>query len=802
MNERIQRTLGSKLAIAFGVLILFLFILTWNSFFPIGGIFFTQILSLLTLAALFVTAIFFYRTIASPMEKMAYLAERISLGDTHASIRHSSTDEIGSLAKSLHAIAEYIQNTGEAAQAIGQGDMTIRLTPKSEQDQLSQSLLQIRDTVRTAIRDTILVAQNFGDGNRPPGANGSKHPGEFGKMLEGIHRALDSAAEPLNLATRSLDQISNGDIPPKIGEKYPGNWNALICNLNSCIDSLQALTTDFQGLSCAIAGGKYAVCLEEGKHRGFYRQITRTTKESLSILTDKIHWFEDMLDNIPFPISVTDNQMKWTFINRPVENFLGVKRADVLGRDCHQWKANICQTENCGIRKLRQNIPQTYFEQQGRNFQVDTAYLKDGKGERIGHIEVVQDLTALMKVRDFLQKEVDRLGDNLQRLANGNLDLDFRLNPAEKHTEEVHGNFRQILQNLETAKGAIHRMIEDVLMLAQSALQGRLQVRADITKHEGDYRRIVEGINRTLDAVVGPIHEATQVLEDVANKDLSVRITGDYPGDYTKIKYAVNTAVENIDQGLQQLALGIDQVSNAAGEISTGSQSLAQNSSEQAGSIQELSAGLQEMSSMSRQNATGSQQAKDLADLARLNSDKGLANMQKLSESILQIKTSADKTAKIVKTIDEIAFQTNLLALNAAVEAARAGEAGKGFAVVAEEVRNLAMRSAEAAKNTAMLIEESVQNSESGVILNQEVVNNLEEIDRQIRRVSEVMTEIATSSEQQTMGIDQLSYAVEQMNQVIQQVAANSEESASASQELSGQAAEMKNMVFDFKLSL
>jgi methyl-accepting chemotaxis protein len=175
--------------------------------------------------------------------------------------------------------------------------------------------------------------------------------------------------------------------------------------------------------------------------------------------------------------------------------------------------------------------------------------------------------------------------------------------------------------------------------------------------------------------------------------------------------------------------------------------------------------------------------------------------MRRLSEAMDKIKASSDETAKIVKTIDEIAFQTNLLALNAAVEAARAGDAGKGFAVVAEEVRNLAMRSAEAAKSTSQLIEESVANAEGGVTLNHEVMEHLEEISKQVVRVSEVMDEVAAATDQQSQGIDQVNVAVEQMNQVTQQTAANAEESSSASEELTSQAEEMRNLVAQYKLS-
>jgi methyl-accepting chemotaxis protein len=190
-----------------------------------------------------------------------------------------------------------------------------------------------------------------------------------------------------------------------------------------------------------------------------------------------------------------------------------------------------------------------------------------------------------------------------------------------------------------------------------------------------------------------------------------------------------------------------------------------------------------------------------VAEGARDSAGKGVESMSRMSSAINKIKTSSDSTAKIVKTIDEIAFQTNLLALNAAVEAARAGDAGRGFAVVAEEVRNLAMRSAEAAKNTANLIEEAVKNSENGVVINTEVLKNFQDITEKINRVSQAVAEIAESSEQQDQGISQVNKAVEQLNQLTQQNAANAEESASAAEEMSAQSEEIRSMVAVFTLT-
>ncbi len=203
---------------------------------------------------------------------------------------------------------------------------------------------------------------------------------------------------------------------------------------------------------------------------------------------------------------------------------------------------------------------------------------------------------------------------------------------------------------------------------------------------------------------------------------------------------------------------------------------------------------------MTSQNADNSMQAKNLAGEAQGSAEKGNEAMVRLADAIEKIKQSSDQTAKIIKTIDEIAFQTNLLALNAAVEAARAGDAGKGFAVVAEEVRNLAMRSAEAAKNTAQLIDQAVQKAADGVVLNREALNNLQEIVAEVHKVSDVMTEITTASQQQQQGVEQIDLAVKQLNQVTQQTAANSEETASAAGELSSQAANMQQVVGSFQL--
>jgi methyl-accepting chemotaxis protein len=246
---------------------------------------------------------------------------------------------------------------------------------------------------------------------------------------------------------------------------------------------------------------------------------------------------------------------------------------------------------------------------------------------------------------------------------------------------------------------------------------------------------------------------------------------------------------------ITKLTDGSQRISSASGEISSSSQSLAEGATEQAAGLEETSSSLEEMSSMTKQNADNAQQANTLASQARKAADDGSQAMSRMNTAIHEIQKSSDETAKIIKVIDEIAFQTNLLALNAAVEAARAGEAGKGFAVVAEEVRNLAMRSAEAAKNTSNLIEQSVNNSRNGVQICSEVKKSLDEIVGSIGKTTDLVGEIAAASREQAQGVDQINTAVSQMDKVTQQNAANAEESASASEELSSQAESMNQIV-------
>jgi methyl-accepting chemotaxis protein len=355
-------------------------------------------------------------------------------------------------------------------------------------------------------------------------------------------------------------------------------------------------------------------------------------------------------------------------------------------------------------------------------------------------------------------------------------------------------------KSLIAAGATLQAMADANTTLIAAAREGALATRADTSKLDGVYREIVGGTNSLLDAVLTPIREVQGTLEKVAARDMTARMRGDYKGEFDKMKGALNLAVENLHEGLSQVALASEQVGTAVVQISSSSQAVASGASEQASALEETGASLEEMAGMTRQNAASAGKANELASAAKNASVSGSSAMTQMRDAMLKIRSSAEGTAAIIKDINEIAFQTNLLALNAAVEAARAGEAGRGFAVVAEEVRNLALRSKEAARKTEVLIVESVQLAQGGETISKEVGSSLDEIVSAVTRVSSIVADIATASDEQARGIEQVNKAVAQMDQVTQQNAANSEQSASAAEELSAQAQELSELVGRFKL--
>jgi methyl-accepting chemotaxis protein len=375
-------------------------------------------------------------------------------------------------------------------------------------------------------------------------------------------------------------------------------------------------------------------------------------------------------------------------------------------------------------------------------------------------------------------------------LAAGDVSSEVELRSEQDVLGRAMHDLRATVRGLHDETGA----------LIAAAAAGDLSARGDADRFQGAFGELLRGLNATLDQVTAPIQESTAVLECLAGRDLTARMTGSYAGDHARVKEALNSALDALRDALAEVGASSAQVAAAGGQITGGSQSLAQSASEQAATLEEIAASVQELDAMAERTAENAREARGLASETEGGARDGAAKMRELAAALAEIRASAGETAKIVKTIDEIAFQTNLLALNAAVEAARAGDAGRGFAVVAEEVRALALRSADAARTTAALIEASGQRVAGGVGLGEQVTAEFAEVTRRVARTAEVVTEIAAAAEQQTAGIRQITTAMGEMSTATQLTASNAEESASAALELSAQAERLRELVRRFAL--
>ena len=698
------------------------------------------------------------------------------------------------------------------------------------------------------------------------------------EILQAVNRIVEAFVAPLSAASEHIAQLGKGNIPPRLAVERRGEFEVLQRNLNTCVEQVSGVVEEMRSMAEEHDRGNIDVFIAADRFEGVYRTMARGVNDMAAghiAVKKKAMACVDEFSKGNFEAPLEQFPGKKAFINDTIERLRGnLKRfieemrhmseehtrgdidvaiaADrfegafrvmasgvndmVLGHIAVKRKAMACVDEfsrgnfeapleqfpgkkafiNDTIERLRANIKR-FIEDMNRmsdehnkgdidaaipleRFEGAFRVMASGVNEMVaGHITVKKK--AMACVAEF---------------GRGNFDAPLDRFPGKKAF---------INDTIEAVRANLKSLITDMDLLAEAAREGNLATRADAARHGGDFRRIVEGVNQTLDAVIGPLNVAANYVDRISKGDMPPAITDNYNGDFNTIKQNLNLlvgAMNEITEAAEHIARGnltvelrqrseqdklmralaamvggltkvVVEIKSVASEVANGSQALSSASSQlsqgantQAASAEEASSSMEQMVSNIRQNADNAQQTEKIAVRSADDAREG-------GRSVAEAVTAMKEIASRISIIEEIARQTNMLALNAAIEAARAGEHGKGFAVVAAEVRKLAERSQKAAGEINQLSASTVRVAEKAGEMLEKLVPN-------IQKTADLVKEISAASGEQNTGAEQINTALQQLQTVIQQNASASEEMAATSEELTGQAEGMMTSINFFDI--
>jgi methyl-accepting chemotaxis protein len=598
--------------------------------------------------------------------------------------------------------------------------------------------------------------------------------------LTSIVRAKDYTNSEVGRVASNLTKLAQGhfdlDLQVKASDQFTAEAEQQFSKINESLaavkSAVEGMTHDADLLTKAAVEGQFEIRADAAKHQGGYRDVVEGINGTLDVVVDKLNWYQGILDAVQFPIHVIDKDMKWVFLNKAFEKLMvdnGTirSRKDAPGMPCSSANASICKTDNCGLVQLAKGNGETYFDWGAQKCKQESSKLVNGKGEHVGFVEVVQDLTPLVRAKDYTQAEVIRLASNLVQISKGDLNVNLQQADADNFSTEVKTQFGHINESLVEVVNAINEqaaaaqsiaagdlsavikvrsetdvvakslvritdslqnLVADTDMLANAAASGRIGTRADASKHQGEYRKIIEGVNQTLEAVAGPLKATAENASSLASSSEEL------------------TAVS------QQMAGNAEETAVQANVVSAASEQVSRN-------VASVSAATEEMQASIREIAKN---ANDSAHVAK----NAVIVAQSTNETMKKLGVSSQEIGNVIKVITSIAQQTNLLALNATIEAARAGEAGKGFAVVANEVKELAKQTAKATEEISQKIE-AIQGVTKGA------VSAIEEIGTIINQINDISNSIASAVEEQTVTTNEIGRSVTEAAQGVNDIAKN-----------------------------
>ncbi len=769
----------------------------------------------------------------------------------------------------LDAVIGPLNVTAEYVDRISKGDIPAKITDeyKGDFNEIKNNLNQCIDAVHALITDANTLSRAAVEGRLDTRADASRHQGDFRAIVQGVNDTLDAVIGPLNVTAEYVDRISKGDIPAKITDEYKGDFNEIKNNLNQCIDAVHALITDANTLSRAAVEGRLDTRADASRHQGDFRAIVQGVNDTLDAVIGPLNVTAEYVDRISkgdIPAKITDeykgdfNEIK-NNLNQLID---ALNKITEVAQKLSVGNINVEVEKRSGQDVLLESIQKVIAN--NRHDAENVQLMSQGRLDLDIHVMSQDDMMAQSCVilRDTLKALMEEMRHMYEEHNKGDIDV---ILPAEKFQgayremaqgindmvnghiavkkkamacvkEFGEGNFDAPLEQFPGKKAFINdtveqvrrnlkALIQDAKTLAQAAVEGRLDTRADASRHQGDFRAIVQGVNDTLDAVIGPLNVAAEYVDRISKGDIPGKITDEYKGDFNEIKNNINQlidAMNAVTRMAQEIARGnlmikvekrserdelmialanmVEDLTKIAGnlqdaaeyvaggseQISSGSQQMSQGATEASASVEEISSSMEQMTSTVSQNADNARETAAIAEKSARDAQEGGASVM---DTVKAMKAIAEK----IGIIEDIARQTNMLSLNAAIEAARAGDAGKGFAVVAAEVRKLAERSQTAAKEIIGLSSTSVDVAEKAGKLIEDIVPG-------IQKTAELVQEINASSAEQADGIKQVTKAIEQLDQVVQQNASATEEMSSTSEELAAQAEQLREAAAFFRI--